>query len=429
MKLSFVLLFLEYSLILITSYFSSFFIYTKTSNIKLSFKKIIILIILCLILSSFCVEIRILGFSLYRTIFLTFSFMSLLMINKSNYIINTPKIIISIGISYGFEIFSVFFLITPFYLLGYYDVNVITQIISSSLQILLTILFVKIKRIKNGFSFFDDTKNFGIGLLVSGPIIILTSLQKETMLYFQVIILFFGLMVSSIGLLIWIRSAITHHYRKRLKLRAEEYSKIELAEKNKEIERLTKENTSLSSIIHLDNHLIYKLEATLNNYKNDESINDLLTLSKQRNEYVNNKIINEKLLPTTGNNNVDTVISDMYIKAASRGIDFTLNVDCDINYLIHNIIDQTDFEKLIRCCITNSIVDIESDPDTNGKILFTISKPNDIYEFTIMDNGASKEDNIKSISEIIEKSKASIKTNHFDNNDSFTKSLTIRFDG
>lgn len=419
----------KYALTILTNYICSLLIFLFSSHIKVTKRIVIFSISSATIITVLCTYLRTINFAYYGLVCLVLTLLAFLLIVRDKYYISIPTAFISIGINYCFEIICVFLLGTLFYFAGYREVDLLTEFSSTVLQFIMLFVFTKIRRNKNGFTFFKDKNNFGIGLIISGPVIMMTCLQKADMPDIFLSIVTIGIVVSAIGLFLWIRSAFKSYYRKRLKLRAEEYSKMELTEKEKEIEKLSDENTSLSSIIHLDNHLINMLEITLENYKNDNSVNDLLILSKQRNEYVNSKIINEKLLPTTGNIEIDSAISDMYIKAASRGIDFTLNVDCDINYLIHNIIEQADFEELIRSCITNSIVDIESNPDAIGKIIIKISQPNDIYEFTIMDNGVTNDNNTKAISEIIDKSNAGIKTNTFDNNDSFTKSLTIRFDG
>lgn len=420
--------FFRYLLILYTNYISSTILYVKISKITLTKYKYLYLLLSSTIICITCAYLGSQDFWGFRICYELLLSISFVLLFHKKYYISLPLCIVSICISYISEITSVLLFSVIFFIVGYNNTNILNEFFASILQIVLVLIIMRMKRIKNGMPFFTETSNFGICIVLSGPVFVCSCLQKQLIPNIMLSVIFIGIAISSTGLFIWLRSAFTRYYRKKLKARAEEYSKLELAEKNKEIERLTTENASLSSIIHLDNYLIKELETSLKN-KNDETTNNLLILSKQRNEYVNNQIINEKLLPTTGNDDIDAVISDLYIKTASRGIDFTLNANCDVNYLIHNIIEQTDFEELIRSCITNSIVNIENNPDTNGKILITISKPNDIYEFTIMDSGIIKDDSIKSISEIIEKSNASIKTNTFDNIESFTKSLTIRFDG
>ena len=371
--------------------------------------------------------LRINEFPFYRLLFLIFVVASFCFIKIDNFFYILPISIIAIGISYFIELISVLILSIILFIMGFREIYIINDILSLIIQLSLVLFLLKIKRIRNGFPFFEDKSNFGIGLLISAPVILVTSLQKENANENVLTLIVFATLVFSIGIFFWIRSAITKHYRKRLKLRAEEYSKIELTEKEKEIERLSDENTSLSSIIHLDNHIIQSIESELKALNNTNLTDKLLTSINQRNEYVNDLLIKSKNLASTGNAEIDAVLLDLYIKSASRGIDYNLNTDCDINYLLNNIIPVSDFEALLRNLITNSIVDIENNPEIPGRISIKISQPNDIYELTVMDNGVFNDNN--SISDIVEKSNASILINKFDNNDSFTKSLTIIFDG
>lgn len=422
--------FLYYITILITTYLCSLFIYLKLSKTILSdlgFNKKITLIISSLFCPVLCAYLRTLDFAYFRLLFFLIMVSIFVFIGNKKYYSLIPTAIVSIAFSYFIEYFCIFSLSFVFYLLDFKDVFFINELCVAILQFILIYIFMRIKRFKNGLLFFDNKNNFGIGLLICGPLTILFSLHKDYLsIQFKTIIVF-GILISAIGLFIWIRSAFKRYYRKRLKLRAEEYSKIELAEKEKEIEKLSNENTSLSSIIHLDNHIIQSIESELKALNNTNLTDKLLTSINQRNEYVNDLLIKSKNLASTGNAEIDAVLLDLYIKSASRGIDYNLNTDCDINYLLNNIIPVSDFEALLRNLITNSIVDIENNPEIPGRISIKISQPNDIYELTVMDNGVFNDNN--SISDIVEKSNASILINKFDNNDSFTKSLTIIFDG
>lgn len=425
--LSFSLLtFGDYFFILFANFICIFYVYLKTSKVKLQ-KRTTILGFTCGGAISFlCALLRTNNITYYGIIFIALTFLILLIITKQKLHYTIPLCFISIGLSYCMEILSVFILGSVFYIWNL-EINIFTETCVSILQFCLIVLLLKIKRIRNGFAFLENKNNFGLGLIISGPIIILTCLQKDPMSDMFLSIITIGIVVSAIGLILWIRSAITHHYRKRLKLRAEEYSKIELAEKEKEIEKLSNENTSLSSIIHIDNHIMQSLESELKALNSTELTDKLLTSINQRNEYVNDLLIKSKNLASTGNAEIDAVLLDLHIKSASRGIDYNLSADCDINYLLNNIISLSGFEALLRNLIINSIVDIENNSDTPGRISIKISQPNDIYELTVMDNGVFNDNN--SIPDIVEKSNASFLINKFDNNDSFTKSLTIIFDG
>lgn len=414
-------------LVLLTSYICVFFVFIQKSKLYLINTQKALIVVSGIFTPCFCAYLRSISFTYYRFIFVILLIITCMLLDKNNLYLSFSVCVLSIAISYCLELISILLLITPFYLFHYYDTNIFTTLCSSVLQITLTYFFLRLKRIKNGFSFVNDRLSSGITLFACGSIIILLSIQKETISKLSLTFLSIGMFISIIGIFLWIRSAFKRYYRKRLKLRSEEFSKLELAEKDKEIEKLSDENTSLSSIIHLDNQIIQTIETELNKLNNTEPANKLLISISQRNDYVNSVLIKSKNLASTGNAGVDAVLLDLYIKAASRGIDFNLNTDCDINYLINNIITNNDFEALLRELITNSIIAVKNNPKITGRISINISQPNDIYELTVMDNGSFIDNN--SIPDTIEKSKASITTNHFENNDSFTKSVTIRFDG
>ena len=419
---------LKYILILFTNFVCSCYIFFKLS--KHSLKKshkiyITIIAIMIPVFSSFMFNSEII---FYRFIFMLLTIISFIVLNPKKYYSTIPTSVISVGISYGIEIISVILISTVYFIFGYHDPTLLSDIFTALTQVIITYLLMKIKRLRNGLVFFNNKNNFGLGLLISGPIFILASMSKEKFSLDTVAFVLLGIIIFIVGLFLWLRSAFTRYYRKRLKLRAEEYSKVELSEKAEEIEKLLAENASLSSIIHLDNHIIQIIETQLKELNSPEATEKILTAVNQRNEYVNDKLIKSKNMPSTGSAEIDAVLAGLYIKSASRGIDYNLNTDCDINYLLNNLISKDDFEILLREIITNSIVSVENNPDTPGRILIKISQPNDIYELTIMDNGITKDD-INSISEIIKKSNASILTKNFDDNGSFTNSITVRFDG
>lgn len=421
-------LFIRYSIVFESIVLCAYYIFINIFKTKRSTTFYIALLCSSIVIASLCSLLRVLGFEYYRLSLLLFSFLPLLLISKPHLrIMSLPVYLVSIGISYGIELLSIIILGSIFYFVGFREIPIFNEVCLLFIQLIIVFLLMKIKRLKNLFTIFKDKNNFGIGLLISGIIVTFTNIHRELLSYERLSFIIIGIILTTIGLIIWILRAITRHYRKRLKLRAEEYSKLELAEKSKEIEKLSDENTSLSSIIHLDNQIIQTIETELNKLSDTEPANKLLISINQRNDYVNSVLIKSKNLASTGNAGVDAILLDLYIKAASRGIDFNLNTDCDINYLINNIITKDDFETLLCELITNSIIAVENNPKITGRISINISQPNDIYELTVMDNGSFIDNN--SIPDTIEKSKASITTNHFENNDSFTKSVTIRFDG
>ena len=75
---------------------------------------------------------------------------------------------------------------------------------------------MKIKRLKNGLAFFNNSDNFGIGLLISGFIfLIIALLAQDGDDYKSIFVyMFIGLIICCIGAVIWIRTNITRYYKK-----------------------------------------------------------------------------------------------------------------------------------------------------------------------------------------------------------------------
>lgn len=92
---------------------------------------------------------------------------------------------------------------------------------------------MKIKRLKNGLAFFNNSDNFGIGLLISGFIfIIIALLAQDGDDYKSIFVyMFIGLIICCIGAVIWIRTNITRYYKSRLQQKADEHFNSVIAEK------------------------------------------------------------------------------------------------------------------------------------------------------------------------------------------------------
>lgn len=319
---------------------------------------------------------------------------------------------------------------------------------------------MRIKRIKNGLSFFREPSNLGIGLLISGFVIIFFCIgTQEKYLSDEVITsLFIGLLFSGIGLILWIRQSISQYYKKRLQAKAEEHYNETLAEKDEYIEQLSNSNAYLSKVVHRDNHLMSSLQYSIEQYKNcdDENekqkiLNEILTLTNERGDLLLKEQESNKLLASTGSGIIDGALGNMYVKATAHNIDFNLVVNDEVHYLINNIITQTDLETLICDHIKDAIIAIDSDNSISGKILVTIGMVENIYEISIRDNGVdfdidtlsklgleritTHKDNggsgigFMTTFETLKKSEGSLIITEFENKVPFSKSITFRFDG
>ena len=149
--------------------------------------------------------------------------------------------------------------------------------------------------------------------------------------------MFIGLIICCIGAVIWIRTNITRYYKSRLQQKADEHFNSVIAEKDSNIEELTKSNAFLSKIVHRDNHLMSSLQYSLeelcncnNKQKESKIITELLTLAKERNELVQKEQAENKVLASTGNSVIDGALLNMYIKASAHEINFDLIANTEI---------------------------------------------------------------------------------------------------
>ncbi len=384
----------------------------------------------------------------------------LILISKSTLQVSLPISIISIGISYCIRAISVFLTGIIGIIINVDNTNIIIGIILALLHVSLTLLFLKIKRVKKGLSFFVDKNNLGVGLFISGFIIIFACIgTNETYISDQILsILIVGTVISSIGLFLWIRKSITEHYRKRLQVKAEEHYHSTLAEKDEYIEQLNNSNAYLSKVVHRDNHLMSSLKYSIQQYKNctDETekqkiLDEILTLTNEREDLLIKEQKANKVLQATGSAVIDGALGNMYIKAVAHNIDFSLIVNDEIHYLINNIISQTDLETLLCDHIKDAIIAIDSSNITSGKILVTIGMVENIYEISIKDNGVDFDiDTLSKLGlervtthkntggsgigfmttfETLNKTGTSLIITEYENKVPFSKSITFRFDG
>ena len=446
--------------------YSAVYIYIKAINQKCSKSKVALYLTAFFGISLISALLNILnnGISILANYILFITLITLL--TKTNIKLSIPISIVSLGLAYYIRFITLTIIAPISYWLSFtqfdfMDVDSIyLNLIVSILNLIITYLVMKIKRLKNGLAFFNNTNNFGLGLLLSGfafisVIIISDNNDTDKTLFF---FLFIGLIICCIGTVIWVRSSITRHYKSKLQQKADEHFNTIIAEKESEIAELTDSNTFLSKIVHRDNHLMTSLQYSLAQLQNcsdkneqNKIILELLTLAKERNELVQKEQKENKVLVSTGNSVIDGALLNMYIKAAAHKINFDLIVSADINYIINHFITQTELETLLCDHIKDSIIAVESANIANGIILTSVSMADGIYEISVNDNGVEfepttldklgiervtthKESGGNGIGfmtsfETLKKANASIIITEYEPDKPFRKTITFKFDG
>lgn len=455
------LLFLENMLIYLPTVISCIYVFFKGMQTTLSIRKTLFLIFSNILTIYLTIIVQKYNYLLARLLFIILIVsICIILSKKENLIIATFCSAISLGISYSLRMVSVFITGFLFSIVGYSDANIIIEISVAIFQLLLSVIFINIRRFSKCFRFIQNKENYGIALFISSIAIVISSTisQPDIVNKSLVFIYAIGLILSFLGLFLWIRKSITEHYRKKLQQKADEHYQNTLLEKEQQIEQLNNSNSFLSKIVHRDNHIMSSLQHTITKYKvcdnpseKEKLMNEILTLTQERSDLIVKEQINTKVLPTMGISVIDGALSNMYIKATAHNIDFNLIINQDIHYLVNNLITQTDLETLLCDHIKDAIIAINSGEVIKGKILVTITMNDDIYEISIKDNGVDFEvDTLAKLGlervtthkdiggsgigfmttfETLKKSNASLIITEYKTKTPFSKSITFRFDG
>ena len=455
---SFMILFLNCAV----SYLATAYVYCNSLIIKLNKIQWLYLLSSSIALSVVFVVVRFQDVSLAHL--MRYIIISLLLGFLSKDFINYKKAIVIAYISFAFvivsEAISSIITGTLFWLFGIVSDGFIENLFVNIQTVALCICLMKVKRFRNGFQFFQDDKNLGLGLALSGIVMLLKcmNLQDNQDVDYMFFIFIVGILIMGFGLYLWIRRSITAHYRERLQLKSEEHYKEMLEERDKELEKLSQSNEYLAKIVHRDNHLMSALDSSINAYFNstdeiekDNLLHEIHTLAKERGKLIAKEQLESKLLPTTGNLLIDGSINDLYIKAAAHGIDFNLTVSVTVDGIIGKYISQTDLQTLLSDHIKDAIIAVDNRGEAGGRILVNLSMQNNNYCIDIYDNGV--EFSIDTLSklglervtthadtggsgigfmttfETLKKAYASLVITEFENKTPFSKSVTFRFDG
>jgi len=381
---------------------------------------------------------------------------------KTRYDLALTATIISTGISYG-----VYFISTSisafFVLMISDDIYVIPMlIVAVMLQgLILTFLF-KIKRFAKGITFLKKRGAGAIGLMISGSILMIIVLFDRGVSLQSMEWILVSVALCATGLIIWWRRGLTVQYREMVKERnISELEKI-IAGKDALIEKLSKDNERMASLIHRDNKLLPSLSvAVLSLIDSDEVTKvDKESLSEQIRQLTQERI-NALKADTHGTDTTESfidihmingIIKHMKNTAFEKGIQADAEGTDEIIKLPENLIPAINFYTILTDLTENAInavsdIKPENDP---GHVSVSFCFKNEIPQLCVSDNGIlfKPETLLKlgtqkastrlnkggsgigyiTIFEILRECKAElIITEHEPKESSFIKSVTIKF--
>ncbi len=307
-------------------------------------------------------------------------------------------VIISYAISNVTLVFAIFL---SFFLYKLVDDKLIGTIILSLIQFILVVLFFKIKRFRKGFAFIKDKMNNEIleliVLYISITVVLIAALMSTMYDGIATIVnnLLAVLILLGITMYIMIQRTLTMQYKHSLLLKTLDEYKEEIASKDKEIEKLSREKFNTSKIRHEFYNrqkaleLMVKQNMSGNVDKAGASENILNIINELTSEYSKECEIIKGLnvLPKTNIVEIDNMFKYMQTECAKNNIDFKLNIQDSIEPLINNYISKSRLEILLGDHIRDAINAVNKSESSNKEIMVVLGLKDDVYEICILDNG------------------------------------------
>ena len=341
----------------------------------------------------------------------------------------------------------------PIYLLGYFIIFIV--------QILLSVLLFRIKRLKKGFPFIFNRYTIVVSLIIIGMILVFTTgvnmlnglEEKRTEANILTTLFIVGVIIIGFGVYILIRRLIKNYQRRRAQQNTESlYEKMYYKEKEKN-EQLSKqiietEKAKSSALHNIEDRLKSMEDAARQGRVMQDDVDNL------QNDWQKelDKFKGKKLLSSTKISSMDNLFEYYAKKLTDDNIIFNLLLDGSIKYMLDNVIEKGDLETLIVNHINDAQIAINASNNTYRRITAMLRLKNDYYEFCVYDSGipfstdtlmrlgtgrvttnADKGGSgigFETTFEIMKKYNASLIINEQEqSNIDYSKSISIRFDG
>lgn len=362
--------------------------------------------------------------------------------------------ILSLGINYVLY-FLPSFIVGPLLFYSFPDfrtslsIKVLLSILCGIIQLLSLFYIFKIKRFQNGIP--DIGKNFSneACLLICMPVFYLSFLfSSETSARFIILFSLFLLITFLVILFLWWRNYLFHNYIQKSKDQTIKILEQTISEQNEELEKLSK-------IIHKDNKLIRALYLSVQELYDCTELSEssqlkkmLDSLAQEREGLLQTYEHNGKHLPKTKVFSTDVIVSYLFKRAFKNNIHFDVAITGDIRFMAETIIEETLLNTLLADLGENAIIATSNAKKRN--ILLVIGIKQNHYCIDFFDSGAHfdiqviknlgkqrytthKEEGgngigLMTIFELLEKKKGSFELEEFQENNLFTKRVSIIFD-
>lgn len=262
------------------------------------------------------------------------------------------------------------------------------------MHIFILYYFFKIKRFKNGFSFFksNDNNEYGDILILNIGVIILYIIA--TLSHYNVEI---GRELTTVGItaifimFVTIQKSLQLYYKQKLLIQDLNETKEELEKTKNDLKQVEEENLGLSkkshSIAHKQKALEYKIQQLLTNVEiSKEDAGKVQDRIKEiEKDLYKDKVVTK--LSKTDIPNIDDMLEYMQSECMKNKIEFELQISGNIHYMVNNLISKEDLEILLADHIKDAIIAINHTDNINRSILVRLGEIDGIYSLYIYDSG------------------------------------------
>jgi hypothetical protein len=459
--------------------FINFYICKKSVNHKNTNIQKVIALLWCLVW-ALVFSIEPMPLLMIRITYCTLSIIYVWKLHKIKIDTALPAFLLAYGISnvfYTVAFFTVGFIFAPFLssettVHGLLDFNepifLLFYAIIAALQFLIAYLFFKIRRFKLGFPFLSGRYMVIAALIIAGIIIagasLITSQRENPGTVYEIITAIVSMAVIGSGIYIWIRRSIKAFQWKKNMERNEEL----LIQENEKLTRQIQHYKEMHETVRIANHkmihrqvvaerAVLKLYQKAQEYGLPAEVSDELaiTIDKIRElskEYQENiGITTAKALPSTNIQSVDDMFSLFATRFTDHNIEFNLKVNGSVVYMVDNIIKMNKLETMIGDHLQDALVAVNAADGEIRTVLAMIGEVDDCYEFSVQDSGIPFEVNtltrlglekvtthaeddgsgigFMTTFETMRECGASLIIKEIAPSSSFSKIITIRFDG
>jgi signal transduction histidine kinase len=352
----------------------------------------------------------------------------------------------------------------PVYLLLY--------VLIAALQFFVSYILFRVKRFKKGFPFLTERYAVIAALILTGAILAVISLitfprdihEYDNAFYLSLIT---GVLISGIGIIIWVRRGIKLFYIRKMKERSIEMLERDIADKEREIQLLVKQNDILRVASHKVNFrlaalergiaklLAEKAQSRILSAETSEEIAFALDDIKRLSEDYQHEVSRtgaKKPLPSAKVKMIDDLFAYFSEQCADSDVDFALKTSGSIPYMAERIIPQGRLETMLGDHLRNALTAVSASENSFRSILAVLGLAGDFYELSIFDSGIPfKADTLHRLGterattradaggsgigfmttfETMKEFGASLVISEKEpSNTDYTKSVTIRFDG